>query len=243
VSKSNGKTGGIVIKKYANRRLYDTSTSQYVTLDYLRDLVKKGTDFQVVDAKSGEDLTRGVLAQIIFEEESRGANLLPVDFLRQLIGFYGDSLQSVVPGYLQMSMNSFSDTQKEWRKAAKAAAGSKGIDVVYDPIGGPTAEPALRMLNPGGRFLVVGFVTGIATIPLNLPLLKQCSIHGVNWGGAVMTNPTIVPPVISTLVEWTLSGKLKPQADQRYPLERSGEAFAALFERRSIGKIVICPQQ
>lgn len=115
MTKSTGKAAGIVIKKYANRRLYDTSTSQYVTLDYLRDLVKKGTDFQVVDAKSGDDLTRGVLAQIIFEEESRGANLLPVDFLRQLIGFYGDSLQSVVPGYLQMSMNSFSQQQEEFR--------------------------------------------------------------------------------------------------------------------------------
>jgi polyhydroxyalkanoate synthesis repressor PhaR len=113
-----------VIKKYANRRLYDTSTSQYVTLDYLRDLVKKGTDFQVVDAKSGEDLTRGVLAQIIFEEESRGANLLPVDFLRQLIGFYGDSLQSVVPGYLQMSMNSFSQQQGEFRDKMSEAMSS-----------------------------------------------------------------------------------------------------------------------
>ena len=115
MTKSNGKSSEIVIKKYANRRLYDTSTSQYVTLDYLRNLVKKGTDFQVIDAKSGEDLTRGVLAQIIFEEEARGANLLPVDFLRQLIGFYGDSLQSVVPGYLQMSMNSFSQQQEEFR--------------------------------------------------------------------------------------------------------------------------------
>ncbi|MDF1769516.1 polyhydroxyalkanoate synthesis repressor PhaR [Maricaulis sp.] len=124
MSKSNGKTGGIVIKKYANRRLYDTSTSQYVTLDYLRDLVKKGTDFQVVDAKSGDDLTRGVLAQIIFEEESRGANLLPVDFLRQLIGFYGDSLQSVVPGYLQMSMNSFSQQQEEFRDKMTEAMSS-----------------------------------------------------------------------------------------------------------------------
>ena len=116
MTKSTGKSPEIVIKKYANRRLYDTSTSQYVTLDYLRDLVKKGTDFQVVDAKSGDDLTRGVLAQIIFEEESRGANLLPVEFLRQLIGFYGDSLQTVVPGYLQMSMNSFAQQQEEFRE-------------------------------------------------------------------------------------------------------------------------------
>lgn len=121
MTKATGKSPEIIIKKYANRRLYDTSTSQYVTLDYLRDLVKKGTTFQVIDAKSGEDLTRGVLAQIIFEEESRGANLLPVDFLRQLIGFYGDSLQSVVPGYLQMSMNSFAEQQETFRERMKEA--------------------------------------------------------------------------------------------------------------------------
>lgn len=115
MSKNKSGNAEIVIKKYANRRLYDTSTSQYVTLDHLRDLVKKGVNFQVIDAKSGDDLTHGVLAQIIFEEESRGVNLLPVDFLRQLIGFYGDSLQTVVPGYLQMSMNNFTQQQEEYR--------------------------------------------------------------------------------------------------------------------------------
>lgn len=115
VTKTKSGKPEIVIKKYANRRLYDTSTSQYVTLDHLRDLVKQGVHFKVTDAKSGEDLTHGVLAQIIFEEESRGTNLLPVDFLRQLIGFYGDSLQNVVPGYLQMSMNNFTQQQEEYR--------------------------------------------------------------------------------------------------------------------------------
>lgn len=115
MSKTKDAKPDIIIKKYANRRLYDTSTSQYVTLDHLRELVKQGLHFQVIDAKSGEDLTHGVLAQIIFEEESRGANLLPVDFLRQLIGFYGDSLQNVVPGYLQMSMNNFTQQQEEYR--------------------------------------------------------------------------------------------------------------------------------
>lgn len=115
VSKTKSDKPEIVIKKYANRRLYDTSTSQYVTLDHLRELVKQGVHFKVTDAKSGDDLTHGVLAQIIFEEESHGANLLPVDFLRQLIGFYGDSLQNVVPGYLQMSMNNFTQQQEEFR--------------------------------------------------------------------------------------------------------------------------------
>ena len=105
----------IIIKKYANRRLYDTSASRYVTLDHLRELVKANKEFQVVDAKSGEDLTRGVLAQIIFEEESKGETLLPVEFLRQLISFYGDSMQSMVPGYLNMTMESFARQQAEMR--------------------------------------------------------------------------------------------------------------------------------
>lgn len=116
--------GLIVIKKYANRRLYDTSASRYVTLDHLRELVTDGKDFQVVDAKSGEDLTRGVLAQIIFEEESKGETLLPIEFLRQLIGFYGDSMQSMVPGYLNMSMDSFAKQQAEMREQMAEAMGS-----------------------------------------------------------------------------------------------------------------------
>jgi len=116
MAKSKGADEAVVIKKYANRRLYDTSSSKYVTLDHLRDLVKRDVDFTVVDAKSGEDLTRGVLGQIIFEEEAKGANLLPLSFLRQLIGFYGDSLQTVVPGYLQMSMESFAHQQEAMRE-------------------------------------------------------------------------------------------------------------------------------
>ena len=118
------KPAAIIIKKYANRRLYDTSASRYVTLDHLRELVKLGRDFQVVDAKSGEDLTRGVLAQIIFEEESKGETLLPVEFLRQLIGFYGHSMQSMVPSYLRLSMESFARQQSELRKKMAGAMGA-----------------------------------------------------------------------------------------------------------------------
>jgi polyhydroxyalkanoate synthesis repressor PhaR len=111
----------IIIKKYANRRLYDTSASRYVTLDHLRELVRQDKEFQVLDAKSGDDLTRGVLAQIIFEEESKGETLLPVEFLRQLIGFYGDSMQSMVPGYLNMTMESFTRQQSELREKMSGA--------------------------------------------------------------------------------------------------------------------------
>lgn len=130
-------------------------------------------------------------------------------------------------------------TRPDWRKAAKAAAGGQGVDLVYDPIGGDFAEPALRTLAPYGRYLVVGFVAGIASVPLNLPLIKRCSIHGVNWGGEVFANPAVVPPVIEQLVEWAEAKKLKSAPDAVYPLERAGEAFAAFFGRSSTGKIVI----
>lgn len=113
----------VIIKKYANRRLYDTSTSSYVTLEHLARLIREGQDFVVQDAKSGEDLTRSVLTQIIFEEENKGANLLPVNFLRQVIRFYGDQVQSVLPAYLDMSMNSFAAQQEKWRENMRAMGG------------------------------------------------------------------------------------------------------------------------
>ena len=114
----------IVIKKYANRRLYNTSTSAYVTLEDLHAMVCEGVDFAVFEAKSGDDITRSVLAQIIFEQESRGENLLPVDFLRQLIRFYGDNMQSLVPSYLQASMDAFVRQQDEIRERMTGAMGA-----------------------------------------------------------------------------------------------------------------------
>ncbi|HLF59525.1 MAG TPA: polyhydroxyalkanoate synthesis repressor PhaR [Alphaproteobacteria bacterium] len=106
----------VTIKKYANRRLYNTASSSYVTLDHLSQMVKDGTEFLVYDAKTGDDITRSVLTQIIVEEESKGGQtMLPVNFLRQLIGFYGDSLQSLVPRYLEFSMKSFARNQEQMR--------------------------------------------------------------------------------------------------------------------------------
>lgn len=107
--------GSITIKKYANRRLYNTATSCYVTLDYLSQLVKAGAEFSVYDAKSGEDITRSVLTHIIVEEETKGNSMLPVSFLRHLISFYGDSLQVIVPQYLEQAMQSFAQNQKQMR--------------------------------------------------------------------------------------------------------------------------------
>jgi polyhydroxyalkanoate synthesis repressor PhaR len=107
----------VVVKKYANRRLYNTEASSYVTLDHLSQMVKDGRDFVVYDAKTGEDITRQVLTQIIVEEEGKGSNLLPIGFLRQLIGFYGDSLQGLVPRYLEQSMSAFARQQEQMRRA------------------------------------------------------------------------------------------------------------------------------
>jgi polyhydroxyalkanoate synthesis repressor PhaR len=115
-SKKSDDQDRIVIKKYANRRLYNTATSSYVTLDHLSQMVKENTDFVVYDAKSGEDITRPVLTQIIVEEENKGQNLLPISFLRQLIGFYGDSLQGLVPSYLEQAMQAFGHNQEQMRE-------------------------------------------------------------------------------------------------------------------------------
>jgi len=114
----------VVIKKYANRRLYNTRSSAYVTLEHLSEMVKEGVDFVVYDAKTNEDITRSVLTQIIFDEENRGTqNLLPIQFLRQLIRFYGDSMQAFVPSYLEMSLNGFTQQQERLRGQVTGAMG------------------------------------------------------------------------------------------------------------------------
>lgn len=115
--------GPTVIKKYANRRLYDTGRSSYVTLDDLCTMVKEGHDFVVYDAKSGEDLTRQVLTQIIVDQEAKGENLLPIPFLRQLIGFYGDSLQGLVPNYLEQTFETFTKNQEQFRQQLNKSLG------------------------------------------------------------------------------------------------------------------------
>jgi polyhydroxyalkanoate synthesis repressor PhaR len=126
----------ITIKKYANRRLYDTQRSCYITLDDLGIMVRDGQDFRVVDAKSGDDITHSVLTQIIMESETRGETLLPVNFLRNLIGMYGDNMQSLVPDYLEQSMSAFRKNQQDMRSAFEGALGDN-----------PLAEMARRNLE------------------------------------------------------------------------------------------------
>ncbi len=114
----------VVVKKYANRRLYNTESSSYITLENLADMVRAGRDFVVYDAKTGDDITRGVLTQIIVEEEGKGQNLLPTNFLRQLIGFYGGAMQGVVPGYLEQAMKAFTAQQEQVQTAMRKTVGS-----------------------------------------------------------------------------------------------------------------------
>lgn len=157
----------VVVKKYANRRLYNTETSSYITLDNLADMIRAGRDFVVYDAKSGEDITRGVLTQIIVEEESKGSAMLPTNFLRQLIGFYGGNLQGVVPNYLEQAMATFSRQQQQMRQVVQQTFGPfipAGVEEisrqnmamieramsVFNPFARPGDAPRPTPANAGG---------------------------------------------------------------------------------------------
>ena len=121
MAKSSEGSGTVIIKKYANRRLYNTESSSYITLDHLAQMTRDGRDFKVIDAKTEEDITHNILTQIIMEEENRGQTMLPVSFLRQLISLYGDSMQAMVPGYLEASMESFRRNQQQFKSAVEGA--------------------------------------------------------------------------------------------------------------------------
>jgi len=121
MKKTNPAGGPVIIKKYANRRLYNTESSSYITLEHLAAMTREGRDFKVVDAKTDDDITHNVLTQIIMEEEQRGQTMLPVSFLRQLISLYGDSMQTMVPGYLEASMDSFRRNQEQFKSTIEGA--------------------------------------------------------------------------------------------------------------------------
>jgi polyhydroxyalkanoate synthesis repressor PhaR len=149
---TKGADNKVIVKKYANRRLYNTATSSYVTLDDLAKLIKEGGDFVAQDAKTGEDITRSVLTQIIVEQEQKGQNLLPISFLRQLIAFYGDSMQVLVPGYLEQAMIAFNRNQEQIRKNLQATFGIFPFGQ-FEEMGKQNMalfERALKMLAPYG---------------------------------------------------------------------------------------------
>ena len=161
---SAGKTEKIVIKKYANRRLYNTAKSSYVTLDDLSKMVRAGQDFAVYDAKTGDDITRSVLTQIIFEEEAKGHSMLPTNFLRQIISLYGDALQGVVPSYLEAAMETFSQNQDRMRQAF---GGNPALANFETMARGNMQwfEQAMRMFSPFGVGAGAGAGTGPASGP------------------------------------------------------------------------------
>lgn len=149
-----GEKAPTLIKKYANRRLYHMGTSTYVTLEDLGAMVRGGEDFQVTDAKTGEDITRSVLTQIIFEQESKeGQNLLPVTFLRQLIRFYGDSLQSLVPRYLEFSMNKLTHDQQKLRDQVAKTFGPAAFQALEEQVRANMAffSETMRLFSPFNR--------------------------------------------------------------------------------------------
>jgi polyhydroxyalkanoate synthesis repressor PhaR len=158
----------VVIKKYANRRLYNTGTSTYVTLEDLAGMVKNGEDFIVFDAKTGEDITRSVLTQIIFEQENKGGqNLLPIAFLRQLIRFYGDSMQMLVPRYLEVSIESLTREQEKFRQQMSHAFGGGPFAPLEDQVrrNMEMFERAFAMFMPFARREAQNAENGKTTAP------------------------------------------------------------------------------
>ncbi len=144
----SGSDDAIIIKKYANRRLYNTQSSSYITLDYLAKMTRDGTDFKVVDAKTGADITHNILTQIIMEEESSGQQMLPVGFLRELISMYGNSMQSMVPQYLEASMESFRQNQEKFQQAVKGS-------IAANPLA-KMAEQNMAMIRDAAGVLIPG---------------------------------------------------------------------------------------
>lgn len=209
--KQKGENDPVIIKKYANRRLYNTASSSYVTLDNLGEMVRAGVDFVVYDAKTGEDLTRSVLTQIIFDEEARGQNLLPIQFLRQLIGFYGDQMQSFVPSYLEMSLDSFTKSQERFKEHMTTAMGSSNLS-------GPAAMMGL-FEDPIKK--------NMALFDNALKLWTSMSAQNPLMQSPIMNNPMITNPIMNPLMQQMMqsmmgaglpenpqpSPKSKPQPD------------------------------
>ena len=150
--RGKGPGARVVIKKYANRRLYNTASSTYVTLDHLAEMVRQGTDFVVYDAKTNDEITRQVLTQIIFEEESRGQNLLPVQFLRQLIRLYGDQMQSFVPSYLEASLDAFAKQQERLGVEFGKVGAVPGVNLWEEQVRANLAlfDRAMKIFTPYG---------------------------------------------------------------------------------------------
>jgi len=142
-------------------------------------------------------------------------------------------------GFVYVSGKLTRDQQKEFSEQIKTATGGKGADVLYDPMGGDYAEPAVRAMNWEGRYLVIGFTAGIPSVPLNLTLLKSCDIQGVFWGAFTARDPKRNQEHLAEIMRWTVEGKIKPYISARFPLARAGEAIRMLADRKAQGKVVV----
>jgi polyhydroxyalkanoate synthesis repressor PhaR len=166
MAKSSNTSGPVVIKKYANRRLYNTESSSYITLEFLAQMTREGREFKVIDAKSEDDITHNILTQIIMEEENRGQTMLPVGFLRELISLYGDSMQSMVPQYLEASMEAFRTNQTQFRQAMQGAfSGGPFATLAERNIEMMAAAAEAFKLNPKGGKATPPTTGGKATTP------------------------------------------------------------------------------
>jgi polyhydroxyalkanoate synthesis repressor PhaR len=189
----SGAKPPVVVKKYANRRLYNTESSCYITLDNLADMVRLGRDFVVYDAKTGDDITRGVLTQIIVEEEGKGRALLPTAFLRQLIGFYGDQMQSLVPRFLEQAMSALTQQQEQMRTAMQKTMGNLFPFGNIEEVGRQNMaimERAFSMFTPFYR----GAETGDSGPPATTP-------HGTPTGPGQAASPAQAPELAQLRAE------------------------------------------
>lgn len=147
----------VIIKKYANRRLYNTRSSSYITLDDLAEMVREGVEFQVLDAKTGSDITHAILTQIIMEEEASGEQMLPLSFLRQLIGMYGNSMQAMMPPYLEAAMENFQNNQARLQDAFKSSMGPDAFAKM--------AETNMAMFHAAANAFIPGAAEGAPAAP------------------------------------------------------------------------------
>ncbi len=152
MAKNTNSEDPVIVKKYANRRLYNTSTSSYITLDDLAGMVRDNVEFQVLDAKTGDDITHSILTQIIMDEEASGEQMLPVSFLRQLISMYGNSMQSLMPSYLEASMQNFRENQTKIRDAFEKGISNSPLAKIH--------ETNMAMMRAAAGALMPGAVTG-----------------------------------------------------------------------------------
>ena len=215
------ETGSALILTYG--------TSHYALKDRAR--LKAGESLVVLGAAGGVGLAAVELGKAMGARVIAGASSQEkIDLAKK---------HGADDGFVYASGKLSRDQQKEFSEQIKSATGGKGADVLYDPVGGDYAEPAVRAMNWEGRYLVIGFTAGIPSVPLNLTLLKSCDIQGVFWGAFTARNPQRNQEHLAEIMRWTVEGRIKPFVSARFPLARAGEAIRMLADRKAQGKVVV----